>query len=207
MASLMRKMMASLLRPKKVAILVSPKMTTSLIRPKKMAILVSTMTTSLRSPKTKKMIKARFRSQRAPCLAMCVRNWPPKRPKDLLPKMVNLMGPRMVASLMRPKKVAILVSPKMMASLLRPKKVAILVSPKMTTSLIRPKKDGDSGKHNDDKSKKPKDKKDDKSLIQVAKSSMLGNVRAQLATEEAEGSSPEDGSKPEPKDDGKPDEV
>merc|ERR1711892_1234428 len=50
------------------------------------------------------------------------------------------------------------------------------------------KKDDDSGKHNDDKSKKPKDKKDDKSLIQVAKSSMLGNVRAQLATEEAEGS-------------------
>merc|ERR1711935_376130 len=69
------------------------------------------------------------------------------------------------------------------------------------------KKDGDSGKHNDDKSKKPKDKKDDKSLIQVAKSSMLGNVRAQLATEEAEGSSPEDGSKPKPKDDGEPDKA
>merc|ERR1712194_562416 len=58
---------------------------------------------------------------------------------------------------------------------------------------VEAKKGGDSGKHNDDKSKKPKDKKDDKSSFQVAKSSMLGNVRAQLATEEAEGSSPKDG--------------
>merc|ERR1711935_68264 len=79
--------------------------------------------------------------------------------------------------------------------------------PKDDGKPVEAKKGGDSGKHNDDKSKKPKDKKDDKSLIQVAKSSMLGNVRAQLATEEAEGSSPKDGKSDGPKDGGKPDEA
>merc|ERR1712129_582557 len=79
--------------------------------------------------------------------------------------------------------------------------------PKDDDESDKAKKDGDSGKHNDDKSKKPKAKKDDKSLIQAAKSSMLGNVRAQLATEEAEGSSPKDGKSDGPKDGGKPDEA